>query len=122
MTKKKPPLVSMTREDVLALPSRFNYAKVMATTDAEIAEQIADDPDTAPDVTTLPDAWRIKPRTARRKLGNLTQRQAAKLLRIGLGTLRNWEQGRTLPDGPAKTLLLIAEREPKAVLRALKQE
>jgi putative transcriptional regulator len=34
--------------------------------------------------------------------------------------LRKWEQGQRSPTGAAKTLLKIIEREPRAVVRALK--
>ena len=50
---------------------------------------------------------------------HLTQRRFAKLIGVPASTLRNWEQGRTQPDGPARALLTVAEREPEAVLRAL---
>jgi len=51
----------------------------------------------------------------------LSQAQFAQLLRIPAGTLRNWEQGRTVPDTPAQTLLLIADRHP-AVLSKIDSE
>jgi DNA-binding transcriptional regulator YiaG len=35
------------------------------------------------------------------------------------GTLQNWEQGRRRPRGPAKALLQVFEKDPKAVVRAL---
>lgn len=38
---------------------------------------------------------------------------------VSLRTLQNWEQGRRNPDGPAKALLKIAVRNPRAVLDAL---
>jgi putative transcriptional regulator len=36
--------------------------------------------------------------------------------------LRNWEQGRRTPDGPALALLRVAARNPKAVIEALHTE
>ena len=50
---------------------------------------------------------------------HLTQNRFAKLIGVPASTLRNWEQGRTKPDGPARALLTVAEQEPEAVLRAL---
>jgi putative transcriptional regulator len=38
---------------------------------------------------------------------------------ISPATLRNWEQGRRQPEGPARVLLAIIDREPQAVQRAL---
>ncbi len=45
----------------------------------------------------------------------LSQGQFAALLGISVGTLRNWEQGRRTPDGPARVLLHIAAKHPDAV-------
>ncbi len=46
----------------------------------------------------------------------LTQEQFAALLGISVRTLRNWEQGRRVPQGPARVLLQVAARHPEAVL------
>jgi putative transcriptional regulator len=51
----------------------------------------------------------------RRRLG-LTQEKFALLLGISVATLRNWEQGRRKPEGPARVLLCVAAKHPKAVL------
>lgn len=47
---------------------------------------------------------------------NLTQEQFAAMLGISVRTLRNWEQGRRIPEGPAMVLLRVAARHPEAVL------
>ena len=49
----------------------------------------------------------------------LSQAKFAALLSVDLGTLRNWEQGRREPTGPAKALLRAIHHDPKNVLRAL---
>ncbi len=49
----------------------------------------------------------------------LTQKEFAVVFRVGLGTVRHWERGDRRPEGPAKTLLRVIQREPEAVLRAL---
>lgn len=49
----------------------------------------------------------------------LSQPKFAQLLHVGVGTLRNWEQGRREPTGPAKALLRAIKADPKAVLKAL---
>lgn len=54
----------------------------------------------------------------RRKLG-LTQAAFASRFGVPIGTLRDWEQGRRAPEGPARSLLMVIDREPKAVERAL---
>jgi putative transcriptional regulator len=46
----------------------------------------------------------------------LSQQQFAVLLGISPATLRNWEQGRRSPEGPARVLLQIAEKHPEALL------
>ncbi len=50
---------------------------------------------------------------------NLTQREFASLLGISVSTLRNWEQGRRTPEGPAMALLKVAQKHPQAVLDSL---
>jgi putative transcriptional regulator len=56
---------------------------------------------------------------ARKRLG-LSQDQFADAFGVSASTLRKWEQGQRVPTGAAKTLLKIIQREPKAVVRALK--
>lgn len=46
---------------------------------------------------------------------NLSQRKFAALLGISVATLRNWEQGRRVPRGPARVLLQVAAKHPQAV-------
>ena len=57
----------------------------------------------------------------RKQLG-LSQQQFAALMGVSVATLRNWEQGRREPHGAARSLLLVASREPAAVLKALAPE
>jgi len=45
----------------------------------------------------------------------LSQSEFAALLGISVGTLRNWEQGRRAPEGPARVLLQVAAKHPDAV-------
>ena len=49
----------------------------------------------------------------------MTQQQFASFLGISVHTLSKWERGERSPEGPARVLLKIVEREPEAVLRAL---
>ena len=46
----------------------------------------------------------------------LSQEKFASLMGISVATLRNWEQGRRSPEGPAKVLLKVAAKYPEAVL------
>ncbi len=57
-------------------------------------------------------------KSIRERLG-LTQERFAALMGVSSRTLQNWEQGRRTPEGPAKALLRVVEREPEAVLHAL---
>lgn len=50
---------------------------------------------------------------------HLSQARFADLIGVPSATLRNWEQGRTHPDGPARALLTVVSCEPEAVMRAL---
>lgn len=54
----------------------------------------------------------------RERLG-LTQNQFSGMIGVSIKTLQNWEQGRREPEGPAKALLRVVEKEPQAVLSAL---
>jgi len=60
----------------------------------------------------------IKVKKLRMKLG-LTQADFASMLCVSVATIRNWEQGRTYPEGAAIALLRVAEVHPHAVLNAL---
>ena len=54
----------------------------------------------------------------REKTG-LSQPRFAAVFKIPVGTLRNWEQGRRQPEGPAIALLHIIDKEPETAVRAL---
>jgi putative transcriptional regulator len=54
----------------------------------------------------------------RKKLG-VSQTRFAQIIGVSVDTLQNWEQGRRKPKGPALALLKVAEKDPKAVMRAL---
>ena len=63
-------------------------------------------------VVTLPPIADIRNRTG------LSQTEFARLLGVSVRTLQEWEQGRRAPSGPARTLLAIAHKNPKALLEA----
>ncbi len=54
-----------------------------------------------------------------RQATGLSQARFAKVIDVQIGTLRNWEQGRREPTGPAKALLRAIRKDPEHVLRAL---
>jgi DNA-binding transcriptional regulator YiaG len=66
-------------------------------------------------------AIRLTPvKKIRKKLG-LSQTEFASRFGIAPGTLRDWEQERKRPEGPARVLLMVIDREPDAVRRALER-
>jgi len=54
-----------------------------------------------------------------RKRLHVSQAEFALMIGVSRATLQNWEQGRREPDGPARALLQIADKNPKAVFEAL---
>jgi putative transcriptional regulator len=61
----------------------------------------------------------IDVRAIRGRLG-LTQQQFAVRFGFSVNTLRHWEQGRRVPEGPTRAYLLVIDREPQAVQKALR--
>lgn len=57
---------------------------------------------------------------ALRRFIGLTQSDFALALGVSVHTLRNWEQGRRRPEGPAIALLRIAARHPRIIRENLK--
>jgi putative transcriptional regulator len=58
-------------------------------------------------------------RRVREGLG-LSQPVFAKALNVSVGTVRGWEQGARVPDGPSRRLLEVVERYPKAILGSVR--
>jgi putative transcriptional regulator len=56
-----------------------------------------------------------------RKRFGLSQDKFATLVGISVGTLRNWEQGRRKPEGPARVLLNLASEHPEWLLDLVKK-
>lgn len=61
-------------------------------------------------VTSIPDVAGIREKTG------LSQDRFAALLGVSVRTLQDWEQGRRAPSGAARTLLMVADRNPRALL------
>jgi putative transcriptional regulator len=93
-------------------PKRIDWAKVDATTEEDIARQIAED-----DAEARADAAAYI-RSIRTRTG-LSQPAFAERLRVSVETLRNWEQGKRHPQGPARALLRIIDRDPETAMAAL---
>jgi putative transcriptional regulator len=56
---------------------------------------------------------------ALRRSLRMSQNRFAVAYRIPLPTLKNWEQGRRLPDAPAAAYLLAIKRRPKEIMESL---
>ena len=88
---------------------RSDWARVDATTEAEIERQAAfDDAEAAKDSA----AW---VRRVRRRAG-LSQAEFARRIGLSVATVRGWEQGTLAPQGAARALLRVIDRVPEAVL------
>jgi len=102
-------------------------AALDAMTDEDIARQIAENPDAAPDLTDPEVAKHFRPvpdpdvRLIRAQL-DMTQVQFAHALDVPVATIRDWEQGRRRPSGPALTLLRLLERDPATMTRLLSEK
>jgi putative transcriptional regulator len=110
--------------DDVANAKPTDLSKLRATTDDDIARQIAADPDAAPDLSDADPADFVQRdnavdvRTLRLAMG-LTQEQFAHDFGVNIRTLRDWENHRREPEGPAQTLLKVIARRPDAVRAAL---
>jgi putative transcriptional regulator len=117
-------LTRMTLEEIKARAARRSpeeqaafRRRMAATTETEIRRHMiedGEDPDATPRFERP-----VVPREVREKVG-MTQTGFAALLRIPVATLRNWEQNRFAMEPAAQTLLKVIDREPEAVLRALR--
>jgi putative transcriptional regulator len=87
-----------------------DWARIDGTTEAEIAVQIAAD-----DAEAMRDAAAYA-RRVRRKIG-LSQVAFAKRIGVPVDTVRNWEQGKRVPQGPARALLRSSIAPPKPRFR-----
>ena len=61
-------------------------------------------------VTTIPSVSEVRENTG------LSQVRFAQLLGVSVRTLQDWEQGRRAPSGAARTLLMVAAKNPRALL------
>ncbi len=100
-----------------------DWDAVGAMTDEEIHAAALSDPDAQP--LPRPDGdwsgltWVPNVRRLRERLG-LTQEEFAATYGIPVGTLRDWEQRRKMPDATARAYLMVIERDPKAVAALFK--
>lgn len=91
--------------------------RIVELLDGREAPLVPDMPNPAPPVSaaTLPVVRDLRLRA------KLTQAEFAARLGVPLETIRNWEQGKRSPRGPARALLTVIAREPDMVFAALAQ-
>ena len=61
-------------------------------------------------ITNMPSVSSVREKTG------LSQQKFATLLGVSVRTLQEWEQGRRAPSGAARTLLMIAAKNPRALV------
>lgn len=109
----KPVRVKMKDHELQAgAVGRFDAGRVDATTEEDIARQLASD-----EAEAMQDAAKFA-RRVRRRLG-FSQAEFAERIDVSLDTIRNWEQGKRSPTGAAKALLKVLDKAPEAALAAL---
>ena len=86
-----------------------DWTRVDAMTDADLARQIAANPDAAPDMAPEIDVRAI------RRANAMTQAQFAAAYEFSLRTLQEWEHGAKRPSGPARTLLRAIKGDPEGL-------
>jgi putative transcriptional regulator len=103
-----------------ALKDRTDKKRVSNMTEEEIEANARSDADNPPltdeelaQLERVPD-----PKEIRKRL-HMTQRQFAATFRFSLGAVRDWEQGRKIPDPSTRTLLKVIAHRPDAVKEAL---
>ena len=111
--------VRVTPEMVEAAIREVDWRAQDALTGADVDAQIAADPDVAPDTSDRAATAAVVQRV--RRGSGLSQGAFAARYRIPLRTLQEWEQGRREPETTALAYLVVIEREPEAVARALAQ-
>jgi putative transcriptional regulator len=108
-------------------PPEVDWKRIDAFTDEDIDRMIAEDPDVAPvldwdlDDPKVEAIVPINVKVIRDALG-LSQAEFAETFGLRVATVRDWEQQRRVPMGPALSLLRIIEREPEAARRALSRD
>ena len=98
-------------------PGRINHQKVEATSEADTRRHMVED-GFDPDNPLQGLRPTIAPASIRARLG-MSQAVFAKALRVPLATLQNWEQGRTIPDPAARSLLVLVNRDPERAFKVL---
>jgi putative transcriptional regulator len=99
---------------------KTDWGRLNAMTEEDVMAAALADPDAQPlsreQLAKMRRVSRVK--VLRQRLG-MTQAEFARAFHLPLTTLRDWEQRRSMPDAPARALLLAIERNPKVMRRLL---
>ncbi len=122
------PIIKASRRRAARALKAVDWDALDALSDADIDRQIGDNPDAARvavkgELRAAPVVGPDDPdvHAIRARLG-LSQAKFAAAFGVSVGTVRNWEQYRSRPHGPARVLLRVIERHPRAVLDAVSAE
>lgn len=109
--------------DTKPLASKTDWSRLEAMSDEDIHAAAVSDPDAQPLTEEQLKKMRRLPfvKVTRQRLG-LSQEAFAKRFKIPLGTLRDWEQGRSEPDKTVQAYLTVIAKRPNIVRDALAQE
>lgn len=119
MSKKRTSKV--VRHSPNRLPSdKTDWGRLDAMTDDDVVAAARSDPSAQPLTPEQLAKMRRVPRVrvVRQQLG-MTQAEFADAFHLPITTLRDWEQHRSVPDAPARALLLAIERNPKVMRKLL---
>ena len=114
------PTTKRSHAETLKARGRVDIKRVRSATNKDITRWIAEDPDTAPD---LPRGTKLRlihnppvpdVKSIRKKL-RMTQDEFARHFGLSRRTIEQWEQGRAVPDRPARILLAVIDQEPRVV-------
>ncbi len=102
-------------------PGTTDWAALRRMTDAEVLAGAESDPDALPVTPERAPTFRpiSRVKRIRERLG-MSQPEFSEAFGIPVGTLRDWEQHRSEPEGAAATLVRAIETEPETMLRLLR--
>lgn len=112
--------MAMVRRNLGDLRKRkpvIDHARIDATTEADIEQYMVEDGEDPAADHRFGDS--ISPAVIRHRLG-MSQTAFADALMIPVATLRNWEQGRTVPDPAARSLMRAVAADPGRVFALIR--
>src|SRR5882757_6216649 len=115
--------LTATSEQIRKALRRVDWNRIRNMSEDDIERNALDDPDSIVPLDEAGEPQLVLPMpdvAALRRRLKLSQVGFADRFGFSVATVRNWEQGRVLADGPARVLLAVIANEPQAVVRALR--